>query len=64
MKVDPILAALAVIGAFLVGALLGVGQGTIDATRRMRQQAIEHGAALYVCDPRTGEAMFKWKDHK
>lgn len=64
MKIDWMLAALGVIGSFLVGAILGIGMGRLNATLRLRQEAIEHGAASYVCDPTTGETTFQWKEGK
>lgn len=39
----------------------GYGIGNDGGTEAMQQQAVEHGVAEYVCDPKTGQTTFIYK---
>ena len=47
-----------------ISFLAGDHHGTVVEHDANKQEAIEHGAASYVCDPKTGETTFRWKEQK
>lgn len=38
--------------------------GNWSGCSQARKQAIQHNAAYYICDPKTGKTTFKWNDEK
>lgn len=50
----------------IFGVWIGFASGATLAenstSQRWQREAIEHNAASYVCDPKTGETVFRWKD--
>lgn len=61
---DWLLVAAVVALIFGSGVIFGGCQSELATTRYMRREAIEHNAAEYVCDPKTGETVFRWKENK
>lgn len=56
------------LGVFLVGISVGFLAGVVVQHNltliECRAKAIEHGAAKYVCDDKTGAVEFRWKEGK
>lgn len=46
---------------FLIG-FTGFCIGSGSATKEARDQAIEHNAAYWSIDPKTGKTEFKWRE--
>ena len=48
----------------LFGILFGDCLGCYVINKDLKADAIKHNAASYVCNPQTGETVFKWKDEQ
>lgn len=55
-----------VVSAFIVATtfMLGGAIGHAICQNYIRAEAIEAGAAEYVCDPTTGDVTFEWKENQ
>jgi len=55
--------ALLVFLALLVGMFVGNVAGILSQTSKMHREAIEAGFAKYICNEKTGELIFTYKNH-
>jgi len=48
----------------LISSILASWIATIVTINAQQHIAVKHNAASYVCNPQTGETVFKWKDEQ
>jgi len=53
-----------ILSFFFIVSGLSAWAGWKDCATHWRNEAIKHRAASYVCNPQTGETVFKWKDEQ
>lgn len=58
---DALLMGIGIVCAVILLTVLWYVMGYRDCRSNMRKEAVEHGAAEYVLDQKTGQSTWRWK---